>query len=58
MASVFLLSVYLSLTINKVSEHMLFNEVIEKMNLFTISAVRTSDRKMMSWNNEEWATHP
>lgn len=42
---------------------MLFNEVIEKMNLFTISAVRTSDlaisaRKMMSWNNEEWATHP
>lgn len=42
---------------------MLFNEVIEKMNLFTISAVRTSDlaisaRKMMNWNKEEWATRP
>lgn len=42
---------------------MLFNEVIEKMNLFTISAVRTSDlaisaRKMMNWDKEEWATRP
>ena len=42
---------------------MLFNEVIKKMNLFTISAVRTSDlaisaRKMMNWNKEEWATRP
>lgn len=42
---------------------MFFNEVIDKMNLFTISAVRTSDlaisaRKMMNWDKEEWTTRP
>lgn len=42
---------------------MLFNEVIERMNLFTLSAVRTSDlaisaRKMMNWDKEAWSTAP
>lgn len=42
---------------------MLFNEVIERMNLFTLSAVRTSDlaisaRKMMNWDEEAWSTAP
>ena len=42
---------------------MLFNEVIERMNLFTLSAVRTSDlaisaKKMMNWDQEAWSTSP
>ncbi|PNK59569.1 hypothetical protein [Psychrobacter sp. FDAARGOS_221] len=42
---------------------MLFNEVIERMNMFTVSAVRTSDlaiagRKMMNWDKQAWSTPP
>tara|TARA_R110002051_G_scaffold264241_1_gene324153 strand:+ start:1447 stop:2211 length:765 start_codon:yes stop_codon:yes gene_type:complete len=42
---------------------MVFNEVIERMNLFTLSAVRTSDlaisaKKMMNWDKEAWSTSP
>lgn len=42
---------------------MLFNQLIERMNLFTLSAVRTSDlaisaKKMMNWDQEAWSTSP
>ncbi|WP_288997914.1 hypothetical protein [uncultured Psychrobacter sp.] len=42
---------------------MVFSEVVERMNLFTLSAVRTSDlaisaRKMMNWDKEAWSTSP
>ena len=42
---------------------MLFNEVVDRMNLFTLSAVRTSDlaisaKKLMNWDTVAWSEPP